>query len=105
MEQAAESADGAHREAATLRSQVQQQLKRIGEMENRMHVLEMDNKRMVRALVREVGQDVPLETVLEKNTNSWRGRHERMIELQGKVRALQLELGNAELTKAVRTQF
>lgn len=43
---------------------------------------------------------MPLEKVLEDGT-SWKGRHEKMIALQEKLRALQLAQGTAQLTKPV----
>lgn len=54
VEQAAESAEAAHREAASLKTQVAQQLKRIGELENRAFMMEIENKKLTRALQREV---------------------------------------------------
>jgi hypothetical protein len=50
-------------------------------------VLEGENKRLVRALVREVGDDVPLAKVLEEGSD-WKGRRETIIVLRNTIRKM-----------------
>jgi hypothetical protein len=50
--------------------------------------LESENKKLTRALVREVGEDVPLTKVLdETGCNDWKGRREQIIALRDQVRS------------------
>lgn len=46
--------------------------------------LEIDNKKLSRALAREVGEDVPLARVLEEGSD-WKGRREQLIALRDQV--------------------
>jgi hypothetical protein len=49
--------------------------------------LDTENKRLTRALVREVGEDVPLARVLDEGSD-WRGRREQIVHLRDTIRAL-----------------
>jgi hypothetical protein len=52
-------------------------------------LLEGENKKLTRALVREVGEGIPLQKVLEEGSGTdWRGRREQIIRLQDTVRQL-----------------
>lgn len=52
-------------------------------------LLEGENKKLTRALVREVGEGIPLQKVLEEGSGAdWRGRREQIIRLQDTVRQL-----------------
>lgn len=52
-------------------------------------LLEGENKKLTRALVREVGEGLPLQKVLEEGSGAdWRGRREQIIRLQDTVRQL-----------------
>lgn len=49
--------------------------------------LEIENKKVVRALVREVGEEVPLSKILDE-ASDWKGRREQLIALRDQVKAL-----------------
>lgn len=52
-------------------------------------LLEGENKKLTRALVREVGEGIPMQKVLEEGSGAdWRGRREQIIRLQDTVRQL-----------------
>jgi len=48
---------------------------------------EIEHKKVVRALVREVGEETPLSKVLEEGSD-WKGRREQLIALRDQVKAL-----------------
>jgi hypothetical protein len=50
-------------------------------------LLETDNKKLVRALQREVGDDVPLPKVLEEG-GDWKGRREQIASLREQLKQL-----------------
>ena len=52
-----------------------------------MFALEIDNKKLQRALVREVGEEVPLAKVLDDGSD-WKGRREQLIALREQVKQL-----------------
>lgn len=52
--------------------------------------LEVENKKLTRALMREVGEDMPLAKVLEEGSD-WKGRREQIIALKDTVRKLKEE--------------
>ncbi len=54
-------------------------------------VLEAERTKMTRALVREVGEEVPLARVLDEGSD-WKGRREQVITLQNKIKALKEQL-------------
>lgn len=57
-------------------------------------LLETENKKLTRALVREVGDSIPLQKVLEESTGSdWKGRREQIIKLQDTIRQLKEAAG------------
>ncbi len=52
-----------------------------------MFALESENKRLTRALVREVGEEVPLSRLLDEgDAGDWKGRREQIIALREQVR-------------------
>lgn len=53
--------------------------------------LESERVKMIRALAREVGDDVPLARLLDEGSD-WKGRREQVIALQNKVKALKEQL-------------
>ena len=52
-----------------------------------MFAMEIDNKKLQRALVREVGEETPLAKVLEEGSD-WKGRREQIIALRDQVKLL-----------------
>jgi len=90
VEQAADAADAAEREAALWRERAQQQTNKMAQLEQRVFVLEGENKRLARALVREVGEEVPLAKVIEEG-GDWKGRRETIIALKDTIRKLREE--------------
>ena len=54
-------------------------------------VLEAERVKMTRALVREVGEEVPLARLLDEGSD-WKGRREQVITLQNKIKALKEQL-------------
>ena len=53
--------------------------------------LEAERGKLVRALVREVGEEVPLAKLLDEGSD-WKGRREQVIALRDKVKALKAQL-------------
>eukprot|EP00983_Pelagomonas_calceolata_P075056 1152828-Pelagomonas_calceolata.AAC.4 len=49
--------------------------------------MEIEYKKVVRALVREVGEEVPLSKILDDGSD-WKGRREQLIALRDQVKAL-----------------
>ena len=49
--------------------------------------LEIECKKLTRALVREVGEDVPLSRVLDDGSD-WKGRREQIVALKAQVQTL-----------------
>jgi hypothetical protein len=56
--------------------------------------LEAENKRLARALAREVGDDVPLSKVLDEGSD-WKGRRETIVALRDTVRKLKEQQARA----------
>jgi hypothetical protein len=50
-------------------------------------LLEGENRKLVRALVREVGEEVPLAKVVDEGSD-WKGRREQIIHLKDTIRQL-----------------
>jgi hypothetical protein len=48
-------------------------------------LLDAENKKLMRALVREVGDDIPLSKVLNESTD-WKGRREQIAHLKNTIR-------------------
>ncbi|KAG1656112.1 hypothetical protein FOA52_010294 [Chlamydomonas sp. UWO 241] len=92
VEAAAEQADAAAREAAMWRERAQQQTNKMAQTEQRVFALEIESKKLTRALVREVGEDVPLARVLDEGSD-WKGRREQVIALKEQVRQLRSSQG------------
>lgn len=64
-------------------------------------LLESENKKLTRALLREVGESIPLQKVLEEGSGSdWKGRREQIIRLQDTVRQLKQAAGADTVTTA-----
>lgn len=62
-----------------------------------MYLLEGENKKLVRALVREVGEEVPLQRVLQDETGTasdWKGRREQIIALKNTIKQLREAAGS-----------
>lgn len=56
--------------------------------------LEAENKKLVRALQREVGEEVPLAKVLDEG-GDWKGRREQLLALREQVKQLKAAAGYA----------
>eukprot|EP00201_Polytomella_parva_P014044 CAMPEP_0175054348 /NCGR_PEP_ID=MMETSP0052_2-20121109/9454_1 /TAXON_ID=51329 ORGANISM="Polytomella parva, Strain SAG 63-3" /NCGR_SAMPLE_ID=MMETSP0052_2 /ASSEMBLY_ACC=CAM_ASM_000194 /LENGTH=446 /DNA_ID=CAMNT_0016319031 /DNA_START=142 /DNA_END=1479 /DNA_ORIENTATION=+ len=95
--EAAEAAEAAQREAASLRERLAQTVNKTSKLEQRVFSLEIENKKLTRALVREVGEDVPLARVLGDDgsaaQNEWRSRRELIVSLKEQVHQLKAQLG------------
>jgi hypothetical protein len=57
---------------------------------DQVSTLEAENKRLARALQREVGEDVPLAKMLEDGSD-WKGRREQVIALKDQIRQLKAQ--------------
>lgn len=57
-------------------------------------MLETENKKLARALAREVGDEIPLSKVLEEGTD-WKGRREQIVHLKDTIRQLKESAGGA----------
>ncbi|PNH09501.1 Coiled-coil domain-containing protein 13 [Tetrabaena socialis] len=105
VEQAAEAAEAAQKEAAQWKERLSQTTNKIAQLEQkvvqqlgrhaaRVFAAEAENKKLVRALVREVGEDVPLARVLdESGANEWKGRREQILALRDQVKQLRAAAG------------
>ncbi|KAJ9508789.1 hypothetical protein QJQ45_028100, partial [Haematococcus lacustris] len=94
VEQAAEAAEAANKEAAMWKERHQAQTNKMAQLEQKVFALEIESKKLTRALVREVGEDVPLAKVLEGGTSSdWKGRREVIQMLRDQVKALKAAQG------------
>ncbi len=49
--------------------------------------MEIEGKKLARALIREVGEEVPLSKVLEEGSD-WKGRREQLVSLKAQLQAL-----------------
>eukprot|EP00197_Chlamydomonas_leiostraca_P004101 CAMPEP_0202872114 /NCGR_PEP_ID=MMETSP1391-20130828/20448_1 /ASSEMBLY_ACC=CAM_ASM_000867 /TAXON_ID=1034604 /ORGANISM="Chlamydomonas leiostraca, Strain SAG 11-49" /LENGTH=361 /DNA_ID=CAMNT_0049553077 /DNA_START=33 /DNA_END=1114 /DNA_ORIENTATION=- len=94
VEEAAEAAEAAQKEAAMWKERHQAQTNKMAQLEQRAFTLEIESKRLARALQREVGEEVPLAKVLEEG-GDWKGRREQIIALRDQVRALRAAQGLA----------
>ncbi|GFR41182.1 hypothetical protein Agub_g1851 [Astrephomene gubernaculifera] len=94
VEQAAEAAEAAQREAAQWKEKLAQTTNKISQMEQKVFSLESENKKLTRALVREVGEEVPLARVLD-DSGDWKGRREQIIALKDQVKQLRAAAGQA----------
>ncbi len=74
-----------HREAALWKEKSQQQTNKVAQAEQKVFALEIEVKKLQRALAREVGDDVPLAKVLDEGSD-WKGRREQLIKLNEQVR-------------------
>jgi len=92
VEAAAEQADAARQDAAMWKERMQQQTNKMSQMEQRVFAMEIETKKLTRALVREVGEDVPLARVLDEGSD-WKGRREQVIALKEQVRQLKMAQG------------
>eukprot|EP00877_Chromochloris_zofingiensis_P009251 jgi/Chrzof1/457/Cz01g16160.t1 len=99
VEQAAEAADTASKEAAVWKERLQQLTNKASQMEQKAFVLEADNKKLTRALLREVGEDVPLAKLLDHESSDWKGRREQIIALKDQIRQLKEAQGQAAPSK------
>eukprot|EP00198_Chlamydomonas_reinhardtii_P013978 XP_001703315.1 predicted protein [Chlamydomonas reinhardtii] len=89
VEQAADAAEAAQKEAAMWKDKLSQTTNRISQMEQKVFALEAENKKLTRALVREVGEEVPLARVLDDSgASDWKGRREQVIALRDQVKQL-----------------
>lgn len=62
-------------------------------------LLESENKKLTRALLREVDEGIPLQKVLEEGSGSdWKGRREQIIRLQDTIRQLKEAAGTDTAT-------
>ncbi|KAG2450056.1 hypothetical protein HYH02_000160 [Chlamydomonas schloesseri] len=96
VEQAAEAAEAAQKEAAMWKDKLSQTTNRIAQMEQKVFTLEAENKKLARALVREVGEEVPLARVLDDSgASDWKGRREQIIALRDQVKQLKAAVGQA----------
>ncbi|KAG2499394.1 hypothetical protein HYH03_002968 [Edaphochlamys debaryana] len=94
VEQAAEAAEAAQKEAAGWKDKFLASTNKIAQMEQKVFNLESENKKLTRALVREVGEDVPLSKLMEDgNAAEWKGRREQIIALQYQVKQLKAAAG------------
>lgn len=94
VQEAAEAADAAQREAFVLRDRLSLQTNKLAQLEQKVVILETENKKLTRALVREVGEEVPLSRVLEAGSD-WKGRREQIIALRDQIKALKTVQGQA----------
>ena len=88
---AADPAAAAARDAAHWRERAQQQTNKLAQLEQRLFVVDAENRKMARALAREVGDEVPLARVLDEGSD-WKGRREAIVALRDTVRRLREEL-------------
>ncbi|KAG2442826.1 hypothetical protein HXX76_002905 [Chlamydomonas incerta] len=96
VEQAADAAEAAQKEAAMWKDKLSQTTNRIAQMEHKVFTLEAENKKLTRALVREVGEEVPLARVLDDSgASDWKGRREQVIALRDQVKQLKAAAGQA----------
>lgn len=55
-------------------------------------MLETENKKLARALQREVGDELPLQKVIDEGTD-WKGRREQIVHLKDTIRHLKESAG------------
>eukprot|EP00879_Flechtneria_rotunda_P011318 GHRR01011823.1.p1 GENE.GHRR01011823.1~~GHRR01011823.1.p1 ORF type:complete len:401 (+),score=204.38 GHRR01011823.1:2000-3202(+) len=94
--------DAAAKELATYKERTQQMTNKLGQMEQKVFLLEGENRKLVRALQREVGEDVSLAKVLDDN-NDWKGRREQIVALKDTIKQLK-EAGGAAPAASSRLQ-
>lgn len=99
VEQAAEAAAAAQKEALGYKERMQQQTTKMAQLEQRAFALEIDNKKLHRALAREVGEEVPLSKILDESSD-WKGRREQIIALRDQVKQLKAAQGLVVDSKA-----
>ncbi|KAF5842643.1 hypothetical protein DUNSADRAFT_6113 [Dunaliella salina] len=92
VEKAVEAAEAASRDANMWREKHQQQTNKMAQLEQKAFGMEIEYKKVVRALVREVGEEVPLSKVLDDGSD-WKGRREQLIALRDQVKALKASQG------------
>lgn len=59
-----------------------------------MFLLEGENKKLAKALIREVGEDIPLQKVLDEGSD-WKGRREQIIHFKDTIKQLKEAAGAA----------
>ncbi|GAX83035.1 hypothetical protein CEUSTIGMA_g10461.t1 [Chlamydomonas eustigma] len=92
VEQASEAADAAAKEALMWKEKHTMQINKVAQAEQKVFTLEIEVKKLQRALVREVGEEVPLSKVLEEGSD-WKGRREQLIALKEQVKQLKSAQG------------
>lgn len=92
VSQAAEAAEAASKEAQAWKEKAQAQTNRVSQAEQRAFSLEIEIKKLQRALTREVGEEIPLSKVLEEGSD-WKGRRETIIALRDQVKQLRESQG------------
>eukprot|EP00775_Hariotina_reticulata_P012960 gene12960-13089_t len=79
--------EGAIKELNAAKERLQQMTNKNGLMEQKIFLLDGENKKLMRALVREVGDDIPLSKVLNDGSD-WKGRREQIVHLKDTIRQL-----------------
>lgn len=98
VEQAAEAAAAAQKDAAMWKERLAQNTSKIAQVEQRCFGLEIENKKLHRALQKEVGEDLPLAKILDEGSD-WKGRREQIIALKDQIRQLKAAQGLTTDTK------
>ncbi|WIA12004.1 hypothetical protein OEZ85_012085 [Tetradesmus obliquus] len=75
------------KEVAAGKEKVAVMTKKIGQLEAKVFLLEGENRKLVRALVREVGEEMPLAKVVDEGSD-WKGRREQIIHLKDTIKQL-----------------
>ncbi|GMH38062.1 hypothetical protein BSKO_05946 [Bryopsis sp. KO-2023] len=92
VKEAAENADRAEKEASAWREKYSQATNRVSQAEQKAYTLEIEVKKLQRALQREVGEDISLTEILD-NESDWRGRAQKIIALQDKLKEMRAAQG------------
>eukprot|EP00891_Asterochloris_glomerata_P002894 jgi/Astpho2/2894/Aster-x0116 len=98
VEKAAAAAEAAQKECVSWKHKHEAALERTNQLEVKLSQLRAERDKLERALVREVGSDVPMAKLLADEGGDWRGRAQQIGLLRDKVRELQESQGLAAVT-------
>ncbi|KAK9816609.1 hypothetical protein WJX72_002699 [[Myrmecia] bisecta] len=87
VEQAAQGAEEAHKEAARWKERWESTLNKMNQQEVKMNAVRQEKEKLLRALQREVGEDVPIAKLLD-GTSDWRGRQQQISLLKEKIKEM-----------------
>eukprot|EP00842_Homolaphlyctis_polyrhiza_P005070 jgi/Hompol1/5564/HPOL_004546-RA len=80
-----------------LKDKVQQLSRKLEDERIISHTLKNESRNLQKALVQEVGEDIPIQKIMSGELGGWKGRSEQILLLKDKIKDLTRKLGSAGL--------